>query len=84
MMGGSGGNLVPKQFADISLNLMAPKHSVIIDMIMIQLISCILGGLFILVFKGSDISQTDASLFMIGIFGAAMLLGTVYTRINRM
>lgn len=84
MMGGSGGHLVPKQFADISLNLMAPKHSVIIDMIMIQLISCILGGLFILVFKGSDISQTDASLFMIGIFGAAMLLGTVYTRINRM
>ena len=83
MIGGSGFS-VPKQFADMSLNLMSPKHSVIIDMIMIQLISCILGGLFILVFKGGSISQTDASMFMIGIFGAAMLLGTVYTRINRM
>tara|TARA_R110000744_G_scaffold329155_1_gene434661 strand:+ start:2208 stop:2468 length:261 start_codon:yes stop_codon:yes gene_type:complete len=76
--------MIPKQVANFSLNMFTHKHSVIIDMIMIQLISAILCGLFILVFKGGDISQTQASIFMIGMFSAAMTLGTVYSRINRM
>lgn len=79
-----GLGVVPNQFAGITLNMFSHKRSVIIDMIMIQLISAILCCLFILVFKASDISQTDASLFMIGIFVSMMGLGTIYARISRM
>ena len=75
---------VPSQVANISLNMFSHKRSVIIDMIMIQLISAILCMLFVLVFKASEISQTDASFAMIGIFLSMMGLGTIYSRISRM
>ena len=73
-----------KQFAGMSLNLMSPKHSVIIDMVMIQLLSAIICSLLILILKGNDIGQMDASFIMMGIFASIMLLGGIYTRINRM
>ena len=82
-----GGTLplgVPSQVANFSLNMFSHRRSVIIDMVMIQLISAILVMLFVLVFKASDISQTDASMAMIAIFVSMMGLGTIYTRISRM
>ena len=87
MISGRGmGGVIPgsKQFAGASLNLMAPKHSVIIDMVMIQLLSAILCSMLILILKGNDIGQMDASFIMMGIFASVMLLGGIYTRINRM
>lgn len=83
--GGMRGNMPgTKQFAGMSLNLMSPKHSVIIDMVMIQLISAILCSMLILALKGNEINQMDASFMMMGIFASVMLLGGIYTRINRM
>ena len=79
-----GLGVVPNQVAGFTLNMFSHKRSVIIDMIMIQLISAILCGLFMLVFKAGDISQTDASFAMIGIFVSMMGLGTIYSRISRM
>ena len=76
--------ITPKPVADISLHFLAPKQSVIKDMIMIQLISAMIVGLLILVFRGADMSQTDASIFMMIIFGSGMLLSTIYSRISRL
>lgn len=83
---GNAGGVIPgsKQFAGMSLNLMAPKHSVIIDMVMIQLLSAIICSMLILALKGNEIGQMDASFIMMGIFASIMLLGGIYTRINRM
>tara|TARA_R100000734_G_C3289433_1_gene81507 strand:+ start:487 stop:735 length:249 start_codon:yes stop_codon:yes gene_type:complete len=78
-----GSGITPKPVADISLHMLAPKQSVIKDMIMIQLISAMIVGLLILVFKGADMNQTDASIFMMIIFGSGMLLSTIYSRISR-
>ena len=82
MLGGPS-SMAPKPVADVSLHFFAPKHSVIIDMIMIQLITAMLVGLLILVFKGNELNQTDASIFLIGMFGSAMLLSNIYARISR-
>jgi hypothetical protein len=53
-------------------------------MVMIQLISAIICALLLLVLKGDAISQTDASMLIIGIFGSFMMLSTIYSRITRM
>ena len=83
MMSGNGMPM-PSSVANMSLQMFSPRRSVIIDMVMIQLISAILCALFILVMKGNEINQTDASMLLIGIFAAFMMLGTIYTRITRM
>jgi hypothetical protein len=75
---------MPSSVANMSLQMFSPRRSVIIDMVMIQLISAILCALFILVLKGNEINQTDASMLLIGVFGSFMMLGTIYTRITRM
>ena len=80
-----GGNQlpIPTQFADISMQMLAPKRSVIVDMVMVQLISAILIFMGILVFKNGEISQTDMSIYMIGIFVSFVLLTQIYQRITR-
>ena len=84
MSGGIGGRLPgSKEFANMSLNLMAPKHSVIIDMVMIQLLSAILCAVLMLIIKGNEINQFDASFMLMGIFASTMLLGGIYIRISR-
>tara|TARA_R100000152_G_C6781503_1_gene216119 strand:- start:1461 stop:1727 length:267 start_codon:yes stop_codon:yes gene_type:complete len=84
MMGGSGlNNLVPKQFADMSMHMLAPKRQVVVDMVMVQLISAILVFMGILMFKNSEISQTDMSVYMMGIFVSFILLTQIYQRITR-
>lgn len=81
----SGGSMpVPRQFANMSLQMFSPRRSVVIDMVMIQLISAIICALLLLVLKGDAISQTDASMLIIGIFGSFMMLSTIYSRITRM
>ena len=78
-----GSGITPKPVAASSLHFLAPKQSVIKDMIMIQLISAMIVGLLILVFRGAEMNQTDASIFMMIIFGSGMLLSTIYSRISR-
>lgn len=82
MMNGPS-SITPKPVADMTLQFFSPKHSTIVDMIMIQLISAIIIGVFILIYKGNSISQTDATIFMVGIMFSFILLNSVYTRIIR-
>lgn len=81
---GGGPSIVPKQFADMSIQFFAPKRQVIVDMVMVQLISAILIFMGILVFKNNDISQMEMSLYMIGIFTSFILLTSIYQRITRL
>jgi len=79
----SGGSITPKPVADMTLQFFNPRHSTIVDMIMIQLIAAIITSLIILIYKGNEISQNDATLFLVGIFASFILLTTVYSRITR-
>ncbi|MAK83995.1 MAG: hypothetical protein CMJ17_19320 [Phenylobacterium sp.] len=67
----------------MSMQFFAPKRQVIVDMVMVQLISAILVFMGILVFKNAEISQSDMSIYMIGIFVSFVLLTQIYQRITR-
>tara|TARA_Y100000385_G_C13024596_1_gene607819 strand:- start:447 stop:695 length:249 start_codon:yes stop_codon:yes gene_type:complete len=74
---------IPKEFAEVSMHFFSPKRSVIIDMVMVQLISAMIVGLLILLFKGGELNASETSMYMIGIFVSFILLTTVYARITR-
>lgn len=74
---------IPKEFAEVSMHFFSPKRSVIIDMVMVQLISAMIVGLLILLFKGGELNASETSMYMIGIFISFILLTTVYARITR-
>jgi len=85
MMGrGSGmGGMVPRQIADMSMHMLAPKRQVVVDMVMVQLISAILIFMGILTFKNAEISQVEMSMYMLGVFISFILLTSIYQRITR-
>lgn len=89
MLGGknpySGGMSMPmpKQLADMSMHMLAPKRQVIVDMVMVQLISAILIFMGILIFKNGDITQAEMSMYMVGVFLSFILLTSIYQRITR-
>jgi ABC-type Fe3+-siderophore transport system permease subunit len=74
---------VPIPIAEASLQYFSPNRSVIVDMVMVQFISAIIVGLLILFFKGNELSTSESSLFIIGIFVSFMFLTAIYTRITR-
>ena len=74
---------IPKEFAEVSMHFFSPKRSVIIDMVMVQLISAILVFMGILIFKNADISQSEMSMYMVGVFLSFILLTSIYQRITR-
>lgn len=82
MMGGQG-IPVPKQVADMTMQMFAPKREVVVDMVMVQLISAILIFMGILVFKNSAITQMEMSMYMFGVFLSFILLTSIYQRITR-
>jgi protein-S-isoprenylcysteine O-methyltransferase Ste14 len=81
MMNGPG--LIPRQFADMSMHMLSPKREIVVDMVMVQLLSAILIFMGILVFKNTEISQMEMSIYMVGLFTAFILLTTIYQRITR-
>jgi|TARA_R110000751_G_scaffold5554_2_gene25233 hypothetical protein len=89
MLGGRspyGGGIsmpMPKQLADMSMHMLAPKRQVIVDMVMVQLISAILIFMGILIFKNGDINQAEMSMYMVGVFLSFILLTSIYQRITR-
>jgi len=83
MMSGNG-IPVPRQFADMSIHMFAPKREVIVDMVMVQLISAILIFIGILTFKNAEITQLEMSAYMFGIFLSFILLTSIYQRITRL
>ena len=83
MSGGSPTDYIPKPMAEMTLQMMSPKRSVIIDMVMVQLISAILIFTGILMFKSTEITQSDMSIYMVGVFISFILLTQIYQRITR-
>jgi len=76
-------NYMPLGFGNTSLNVLNPPRSVIIDMIMVQFISIIVVMLMILIFKGQELSSSVLSYYLVGLFGSALMLTGVYSRITR-
>ncbi len=68
--------------SDSSLSVFAPTRSVITDMIMVQLLSIILALALLMIFKGNQLDTNDISLFLVGIFGSSILLGSIYSRLT--
>jgi len=83
MMNNDPSNLIPRQVANMSMHFFSPKRQVVVDMVMVQLISAILVFMGILIFKNGDISQSDMSIYMVGIFVSFILLTQIYQRITR-
>tara|TARA_B100000287_G_scaffold207307_1_gene195593 strand:+ start:171 stop:422 length:252 start_codon:yes stop_codon:yes gene_type:complete len=79
----NGPNILPQRFADMSMHMLSPKRHVVVDMVMVQLISAILIFAGILVFKNTEISQVEMSLYMFGLFASFVLLTSIYQRITR-
>ena len=79
----NGLNPVPRQVADMSMQMLSPKREVIIDMVMVQLISAILIFMGIITFKNDEITQSEMSIYMVGIFVSFVLLTQIYQRITR-
>ena len=71
------------KLSQASSSIFAPTRNIIIDMIMIQFIAIIISLASILVFKGDTMSSNDISVFIVGIFGSMLFLGTLYSRISR-
>jgi len=76
-------NMVPSQVADLSMHFFAPKRQIIVDMVMVQLISAILIFMGIITFKNDEITQSEMSIYMVGIFVSFVVLTQIYQRITR-
>ena len=79
----NGLNPVPRQVADMSMQMLSPKREVIIDMVMVQLISAILIFMGILLFRNGEINQWQMTGYTFGVFLAFILLTSIYQRIAR-
>jgi len=69
--------------SDMAMDILNPRKSVIVEMIMVQLISLCLIVLAVMLFKSKDLSSTTISYMLIGAFFSATLAGTIYTRLSR-
>ena len=67
----------------MSMQMLAPKRSVIVDMVMVQLISAIVIFVGILLFKANEINQSEMTMMVVGVFLSLFLLTSVYHRITR-
>ena len=68
--------------ANTTMNIFAPKKSVIVDMVMVQFITVILTLATILMFNASTMSSDQVAWMLGGLFGAILMAGALYTRIN--
>ena len=69
-------------FASSTMSIFAPKKSVIVDMVMVQLLSVIVTLGIILLTGSSDLSSDTMAYLVAGLFGAFFMLGSVYSRIS--
>lgn len=69
-------------FANTTMNIFAPKKSVIVDMIMVQVITAILSLAAILMFNASTLSSDQVAWMLGGLFASILMAGAIYTRIT--
>ena len=69
-------------FACSTMAIFAPKKSVIVDMVMVQLLSVIVTLRIIMLTGSNDLSSDTMAYLVAGLFGAFFMLGSVYSRIS--
>lgn len=68
--------------SNTAIGIFAPVKSVIIDMIMVQLLAIIV-TLGLILLTGADSLSSDTMAYLVaGLFGAFLMLGSVYSRIS--
>jgi len=70
-------------FASSAMSVFAPRKSVIIDMIMVQLLAVIVTLGIILVTGTSSLSSDNVAYLVAGLFGSFLMLGSIYSRISQ-
>lgn len=69
-------------FASSTMAIFAPKKSVIVDMVMVQLLSVIVTLGTVLLTASGELSSDTMAYLVAGLFGAFFMLGNVYSRIS--
>tara|TARA_R110000744_G_scaffold12378_2_gene36855 strand:+ start:367 stop:609 length:243 start_codon:yes stop_codon:yes gene_type:complete len=69
-------------FASSTMAIFAPKKSVIVDMVMVQLLSIIVTLGTVLLTASDELSSDTMAYLVAGLFGAFFMLGNVYSRIS--
>ena len=69
-------------FASSTMAIFAPKKSVIVDMVMVQLLSVIVTLGVIMLTGSGDLSSDTMAYLVAGLFGAFFMLGNIYSRIS--
>jgi hypothetical protein len=68
--------------ASSTMAIFAPKKSVIVDMVMVQLLSVIVTLGTVLLTASGELSSDTMAYLVAGLFGAFFMLGNVYSRIS--
>ena len=63
--------------------VLAPRRSVIVDMIMVQFISVILTCLGVLVFAGESMASNDVAIYLVAIMVSLVFITSLYSKITR-
>jgi len=75
-------SFLPYGFTSTTMDILNPKKSVIVDMIMVQILSLIITFSILLIFANQQLNASDLSYIMGGLFGALMFLTAVYSRLS--
>jgi len=68
--------------SNTAMEIFAPRKSVIIDMIMVQLLTIIVTLSTLLITSSSKMDSNSMAYLVIGLFGAFFMLTGIYSRIS--
>lgn len=71
-------------FSNSAMEIFAPRKSVIVDMIMVQLLTIIVTLCALLLTSGGKMGSNTMAYLVVGLFGAFFMLTGIYSRISEM
>jgi hypothetical protein len=69
-------------FSGTAMEIFAPRKSVIIDMVMVQLLTIIVTLTVLLLTSGGKMGSNTMAYLVLGLFGAFFMLTGIYSRIS--
>lgn len=69
-------------FSNSAMEILAPRKSVIVDMIMVQLLTIIVTLAVLLMTSSSKMDSNTMAYLVMGLFGAFFMLTGIYSRIS--
>ncbi len=69
-------------FSNSAMEIFAPRKSVIVDMIMVQLLTIIVTLAVLLMTSSSKMDSNTMAYLVMGLFGAFFMLTGIYSRIS--